>query len=145
MDKVSQLQSQLSQISFLFYNSIGRLQEVAEPLTSEEYLKIQNQTILQNITIQKDSEIDGVEPTNIREKAIFMGEQIIKACNEFDQLIDQLPGVELTEEEQLKEMSKLNVENENKSKELMECVNKNETMLMNVSEALKDITQTIKM
>jgi hypothetical protein len=144
MDKVSQLQSQLSQISFLFYNSIGRLQEVAEPLSSEEYLKFQNETILQNITIQ-NSEIDGVEPTNIREKAIFMGEQIIKACNEFDQLIDQLPGVELTEEEQLKEMSKLNIENENKSKELMECVKKNEIMLMNVSEALKEITQTIKM
>eukprot|EP01080_Neovahlkampfia_damariscottae_P001165 gene1165-10679_t len=88
MDKVSQLQTQLTQISFLFYNSIGRLQEVAQPLSSEEYIKLQAST--KNLKLENN---EGVEPTNIREKAIFMGEEIIKACDEFDKLIDELPGI----------------------------------------------------
>ena len=144
MDKVSQLQTQLTQISFLFYNSIGRLQEVAEPLSSDEYIKLQNSTNLKNLKIEKQP-TEGVEPINIREKAIFMGEEILKVCDEFDKLIDELPGVELTEEDQLKEMKRLNEENEKKSIELFESVNKTESMLNNVSVALKEITETMKM
>lgn len=142
MDKVTQLQEQLNYISRLFFDSIGTLQRDAPPINAkpkpvpDNQQQQQNGTIINdtNESIQKDSQnqqitqngevknemIDPQE--DIKQKAISFGQEILKACSDFEDMLNQLPGADLSEEQQIQDLIRLEEENEIESKKLLETV-----------------------
>ncbi len=87
MDKCTLAQEQLSKISFLFFNSLGMLQKDAPP----------------------KSDTLGIEQT--KQSAKEFAKEIIMASKQFEQMIDGLPGIHQTEEEQKNQIQELDSEN----------------------------------
>jgi mediator of RNA polymerase II transcription subunit 21 len=146
MDKVTQLQEQLNFISFLFFNSIGTLQRDAPPIGDKTTPSTTQQTTQQNgqpSTTQPTEQQQQNGPSStqndqvdkheeIKKQAIAFGKDIVQACIDFDKMVDELPGVNLSEEEQIKDMERLDKENEEEAKKLKEAVENAGIMVFNV-------------
>jgi hypothetical protein len=119
MDKIEEMQEQLNKISFLLYNNLGILQR--------DSINIQD---IEDVNKQKE------EKEKLIEMAKNMGNDLILNIKNFDNLINELPDIERTKEQQIEEIILLNEKNkiinkefENKQKELENLLEKSKECL----------------
>lgn len=130
MDKITQLQEQLGKISSLYFHSIRSIHERTPCLDKED---------LENINSSENEKV--MEYKKLREELLDFKKDILKASQEFDQMLDELPGINITKDQQFEEIVKLNTENEKKGKELLKSMEKCEDLSQKVSNVLTFIAK----
>jgi hypothetical protein len=134
-DNITKLQKQLNVISSIMVDSTAKHVEAPPvPIFSnapknEEYEKKMNE---------------------VREQAKRLGKEFVKACIDFERMLDDIPGVNSTEEDQIEQLVKLNAENEIEAQVLLKSVSLAgkgihfcllivlDDLLTSVSDALKE-------
>jgi hypothetical protein len=133
MDKVSQLQEQLNLMSSLYFQSIQLIYERAPILTEEEFAKLK-ESDLDKIENQPDS-----DPKQLKLDILKLKQDIVQCSRDFDKMVDELPGISLTSDEQVKEMISINDQNEQARSQLLIEYELAQRSLQGVSECLKTI------
>lgn len=126
-DRLTQLQDSVNIQAENFCNSIGILQQFAEPsLFANEFEKSSRQ---QPPRLQ------------IEEYGQLFAKLITKTAKEIDLLIDSLPSEESSPELQAVHLKQLENDNREAAKKLEEAVKKGEKLLQQIQSALQDIAQ----
>ncbi|XP_041347912.1 mediator of RNA polymerase II transcription subunit 21-like [Gigantopelta aegis] len=125
-DRLTQLQDAVNQQADHFCNSIGILQQCAQPSPLTEFEKPA-----------------GKVPAPPQEDyAVLFSKLIARTAKDIDVLIDSLPSEESTFELQMASLRKLEMENQESSKHLESVVHSGEVLLENIQNALHDIAQS---
>jgi mediator of RNA polymerase II transcription subunit 21 len=119
-DRLTQLQDSVNIQAENFCNSIGILQQFAEPSLFSS---------------------DGSKQPQIEEYGQLFAKLITKTAKEIDLLIDSLPSEESTPEFQAAHMKQLEIDNRQAAKELEEAVKRGEKLLEQIQSSLQDIAQ----
>ena len=123
-DRVSQLQDALNELANHFCNSIGILQQTAQPSQFTGFEKEDN-----------DPKQDKV--ANQEGHAKLFAALIARTAKDIDFLIDSLPSEECSTELQIASLDKLERENEEAADKLQQAVKKGEAVLEMLQNALK--------
>ncbi|PRP78594.1 Srb7p: RNA polymerase II holoenzyme component [Planoprotostelium fungivorum] len=133
-DRLTELQNQISELTFKFYTFLGIIQRDSPSVSldtqlnhppdssEEDLLKFDTQTKDFAVQIAKSS------------RAIHDVRYSSDFPTQSSQLIQSLPGSSSTEEEQVKEMERLEEENQVESDKLKERVDKAEEQLNKIRE-----------
>jgi len=125
MDKITQVQLLVDKLSTHFFNSVGTIQRDAAP-TSLGY----------------STQLPPPEPAPagvVKEQMQMFAREIVSHCKQIEELIDSLPGIEDTEEEQLRKLAELQSENEMLGKQILDKIEEAEQLNSKVGEALHQI------
>ncbi|KAL0487542.1 MnmG [Acrasis kona] len=128
-DNITKLQEQLSVLTSIMVDSAAL------------HLQAPPQPMFQNSLVKKSAEelqIESNKMVEVKEHATQLGRQIFKACLDFERMLDDIPGVNSTEEEQIAQLVQLNIENEKEAQRLLKSVSLGEDLLKSVSDALQD-------
>jgi ribosome-binding ATPase YchF (GTP1/OBG family) len=106
-DIVTKLQVQLSAISSLMIDSTA-LHLKAPPIPS-------NSNAPRNEEAEKTMK-------NVRDEAKELGKKFVKACVDFERMLDEIPGVNSTEDEQIEQLIDLNRKNDEEAQKLLKSV-----------------------
>jgi LysM repeat protein len=126
MDKITQLQTQLAIMTSLMVDSVGRLQNVAPPIAINESTPITASTTEQSLTAEETIQ-----------EATRYGKEFVQACQEFERLLDELPNVNVGEQND--KLSQLNTNNKQQANELNDFTLQANDLLERISGALKEI------
>ncbi|XP_003746010.1 mediator of RNA polymerase II transcription subunit 21 [Galendromus occidentalis] len=121
-DRLTQLQDLVNLQAENFCNSIGILQQFAQPSTFPEFEK----TCKSTATSQEDY-------------AQLFATMIARTAKDIDVLIDSLPGEEAAPELQANNLQRLEIENNEAALRLREVVMRGESLLAEVQKALSEI------
>jgi len=114
----------VDKLSEQFFNSVGTVQRDALP-TPLGY----------SLQLPPEPAPRGIDKAQIQ----LFAREIVGTCKQIEELIDTLPGIEDTEEDQLRKLAELEVENEALGKQILEKVEEAEQLNIKVAEALHQI------
>ncbi|KAL9653111.1 hypothetical protein ABK040_006329 [Willaertia magna] len=134
MDKITQLQDQLSLITNIMVDSIGVLQRDAPPVQTD--FQIQNNLPLVSDISQLPNKLT---LEKLREQAKEAGENLVKACVDFENMLDELPGLINTQENQIQALNECHENNEKQTQILKDRLELAEDYLNIVSKSLEEI------
>jgi len=113
MDRLTQLQKQLDQLTTEFYEYVGTLQQNAPPAPLPRQLD----------TLPKgDAEELRQRSEAFNSTARQFASEIVLTSQRINDLINELPGVDLTEEAQLAQIEQLEASNQATGKKLEEII-----------------------
>ncbi|XP_046840981.1 mediator of RNA polymerase II transcription subunit 21-like isoform X1 [Xenia sp. Carnegie-2017] len=127
-DRVSQLQDALNELAEHFCNSIGTLQQTAQPSSFPGFEKEEN-----DLNQEKSLTQEG--------HAKLFASMIARTAKDIDCLIDSLPSDECSTELQMASLERLQMENEEAGMKLQKAVEKGEAVLEMLQNALKFIAE----
>ncbi|XP_032220463.1 mediator of RNA polymerase II transcription subunit 21 [Nematostella vectensis] len=126
-DRITQLQDALNQLADQFCNSVGILQQTAEPGQFPGFDKAPN--------------TDDKTVTQEGHGALF-ATLIARTAKDIDYLIDSLPSEECSPELQAASLQRLEAENQEAGRKLEEVVRKGEKLLALIQQALNEIAES---
>lgn len=132
MDRVTQLQKQLDHLTTEFYEYVGRLQRDAAPsplFHQHPGLDAQQQKLWEEQKRVNEQQARGLAAA------------LVKTSQGIDELIGRLPGVEMSEEEQLAHLERLEQENEEAGKRLRAIIVRAESKLDQVRQVIRTISE----
>ncbi|RUP17371.1 hypothetical protein BC936DRAFT_139459 [Jimgerdemannia flammicorona] len=127
MDRLTQLQDAIDQTARIFFNSIHYLNSKAAMVPLNDSIPI--------IAPNMQADPPDLFQQNTRELAT----DLVKKAKEIDALVDALPGVKYTEEEQIKALEDLEKANALANEEHEAAVAHARSLLDQVSQALRTI------
>ncbi|EDO47412.1 predicted protein [Nematostella vectensis] len=128
-DRITQLQDALNQLADQFCNSVGILQQTAEPGQFPGFDKGTNPKLSSN-------------PSNFEGHGALFATLIARTAKDIDYLIDSLPSEECSPELQAASLQRLEAENQEAGRKLEEVVRKGEKLLALIQQALNEIAES---
>ncbi|KAJ3332808.1 Mediator of RNA polymerase II transcription subunit 21 [Blyttiomyces sp. JEL0837] len=126
-DRLTQIQDCLDKVTEMLYISVGMLQRDAPLISLNPEIPITAWTEEQVAKNQADTKAFATE----------FSTDIVQTCKVIDYLIDRLPGINFTEEEQLQRLKDLEQDNVKAGEEL-------EAMILKAESVLSEIKSTIR-
>ncbi|KAI8881931.1 hypothetical protein K501DRAFT_222162 [Backusella circina FSU 941] len=127
MDRLTQLQNSIDAMARMFTNSIYYVHEKSAMVELNSELPVSNPKVL--------ADDPQVFQDNIKE----LVSDLVKKTKEVDTLIEALPGIKDTEEEQVDILKKLEEDNKEANQEYEEAVKELESVKNQISQALRMI------
>ncbi|XP_046575800.1 mediator of RNA polymerase II transcription subunit 21-like isoform X1 [Haliotis rubra] len=125
-DRLTQLQDAVNQQADNFCNSIGILQQCAQPSPFPNFEKPSGKS-------------SPVPPQD--DYAVLFSKLIARTAKDIDVLIDSLPNEDSSYDLQTASLRKLEVENQDAARKLEDVVHRGEVLLKQIQQALHDIAQ----
>ncbi|KAI8991437.1 hypothetical protein BDF20DRAFT_844641 [Mycotypha africana] len=131
MDRLTQLQDAIDSMARMFTNSIYYVHEKSSMVELNKDIPVSQPKI------QADD--PQVFQNNMRE----LVSDLVKKAKEIDQLIEVLPGIHQTEEEQIDILKKLEEENRAANDEYEAAVKEMESVKERINQSLRTITDEV--
>ncbi len=128
MDKITQLQSQLSLMTSIIVDSVGILQSRTPPVPIADNVPMTAQR-----TDQDFSDIG-----TAKQEAVNYGKKFVQTCVEFERLLDELPNI--NSKNQIEQLVQLNQDNINRATEVSSLVDEAQTLLDKISGTLREVS-----
>ncbi|KAJ3115689.1 Mediator of RNA polymerase II transcription subunit 21 [Nowakowskiella sp. JEL0407] len=132
MDKLTQLQDRLDKLSVMLYTSVGVLQRDA-PLVPPKGSTIP-------VTAWTEQQVKERTETN-QKFTKDVSRDIVSEVKTIELLINSLPGINMTEEEQLESLKNLEIENQELGAQMESAVKYAEMLLEQIRETLRYIAK----
>lgn len=127
MDRLTQLQDAIDQTAKMFLNSIHYLHTKAAMVPLNDSIPIVAPNVMAD------------PPELFRQSTHELATDIVKKAKEIDALIDALPGVQLTEAEQIAALEELERQNAAANEEHNRAVARAKELLDQVAQALRTV------
>ncbi|KAI8811626.1 hypothetical protein BJ742DRAFT_796631 [Cladochytrium replicatum] len=131
MDRVTQLQDCLDRLSELFYTSVGVLQRDAPLKQISPDIPVSAWT---------DDQIRQNEE-NLKKFSKEVAGDIVQTSKVIDFLLDKLPGIKYTEDEQIERLQALELENRAVGEQVEKALEFAESLLADVRASIRLITE----
>ncbi|KAI8580911.1 hypothetical protein K450DRAFT_235185 [Umbelopsis ramanniana AG] len=128
MDRLTQLQDAVDAMARMFTNSIYYVHEKSAMAALSDNIPV--------IHPKVQADPPDIFQQNMKE----LVSDIVKKGQEIDRLIEALPGISRTEEEQIEQLSLLEEENAKANQEYEKAVADTESLMAEITQALRRIT-----
>ncbi|TPX47943.1 hypothetical protein SeMB42_g02134 [Synchytrium endobioticum] len=128
-DRLSQLQACLDRAVEMMYTAIGALQRDAPLVALAEDIPV---------TLFTDEQNKGLESGG-RDMAMKLGRDIVRTFKVTEHLINALPGIATTEDEQIEQLRRLEVENRDAGRDMQNAVERAEALRGRLRRTLRAI------
>ncbi|KAG2373604.1 hypothetical protein C9374_011893 [Naegleria lovaniensis] len=132
-DKITHLQDKLCHISRVMVDSLGVLQRDAPPA-------ITDYQVMNNIPMVSDTSKTVWTPEQLKKEASTAGENLVAACLEFEKMLDELPTLIRSQDDQMNRLKDYQTQNEIQTQILKKRLELAENYLQSVSHSIEDVT-----
>ncbi|KAG2184300.1 hypothetical protein INT44_009315, partial [Umbelopsis vinacea] len=136
MDRLTQLQDAVDAMARMFTNSIYYVHEKSAMAALSDNIPVIHPKGRFKIEERVQADPPDIFQQNMKE----LVSDIVKKGQEIDRLIEALPGISRTEEEQIEQLSLLEEENAKANQEYEKAVADTESLMAEITQALRRIT-----